>query len=72
MIHFKGNVVCSRCGKQYDWVFMGPGNGEFIAGRWDERIKNAINYNATNQKGHYVVETQCPSCLKREFVETIK
>lgn len=67
MTRLEDEQTCSKCGNQFDRIFIGLENGETMAGRWDNMIKNVKNHKKNGAE--YLVEIECPKCWHREWIE---
>lgn len=70
MIKFENKHKCQFCANQFNWKYLKPETGEAVFYHIENTIKNVINYTETNRQ--YIVELQCPYCLKRQFVDIEK
>lgn len=70
MIKLSDKHQCKFCDTIFDWKCTVFKNIKVAVYRNDNILKNVKNVNETEFQ--YIIELQCPNCLRRHFVEIDK
>lgn len=66
MIHFEGNITCSKCGITYNWALT---DGNNVFGKLNDIAENVKAYEYVPSLSCYRIRVGCPYCNNNESIE---